>query len=270
MTPDDLAGRLHVRTGGARPTLTSTRRAWASQLGRGQLADTLPERLAAVYSLCGGAHRVAARHAVAAARDGGGLVAPADRLALRADTLREHLRRLWLELPALAPTLPAPDAAVLAGSGQLRGTVTDTDCRVWVEREVLAQPAADWLAGWRDEPAAFAAAWSTQGRSAAARLLAVARPRLAGLCARPQALGAHGGMPDLQGLAQSLRSDAGFALAPTCAAARPRPAAGHAVPTRRCRPKPATCGCGWSRASRTWPGWCSPAVNCSWTRARCR
>jgi len=97
----------------------------------------------------------------------------------------------------------------------LRGTVTDTDCRVWVEREVLAQPAADWLAGWRDEPAAFAAAWSTQGRSAAARLLAVARPRLAGLCARPQALGAHGGMPDLQGLAQSLRSDAGFALAPT-------------------------------------------------------
>jgi hypothetical protein len=215
MTPNDVAGRLHVRTGGARPTLTSTRRAWASQLGRGQLADTLPERLAALYSLCGGAHRVAARHAVSAARGGGDEVAPADRLALRADTLREHLRRLWLELPALAPALPAPDAAVLARSGLLRGTVTDAERRAWVEREVLAQPAADWLAGWRDQPAAFAAAWAAQGRSAAARLLAVARPRLAGLCAMPRALGVHGGAPDLQGLAQSLRSDAGFALAPT-------------------------------------------------------
>ena len=116
----DLAGALQLRPGGRLPTISSTRREWAATLGRGRPADSLPGLMSAVFTLCGGAHRVAVGHAVAAARGQAVAVGPAQRQALQVDTLREHLRRLWLDAPRLLQDLSpdgagAPDPAQLAG-----------------------------------------------------------------------------------------------------------------------------------------------------------
>ena len=97
----DLAGTLLMRPGAAEGALRSTRRPWASTVSHGRAADELPGLLAAVYALCGGAHRLTAEAAVAAARGcPGPFDAGAPALLVR-ETLVEHFRRWWLDAPRL-------------------------------------------------------------------------------------------------------------------------------------------------------------------------
>jgi hypothetical protein len=114
---DTLAGVITATPGGRLPNLHSTRQAWAPRLARGRPAAALPGLLSTVYTLCGGAHRLAATAAVAAALGRPALPGAAERQALQGDTLREHLRRLWLDWPRAMPWPGAPpDAVVLAAA----------------------------------------------------------------------------------------------------------------------------------------------------------
>jgi len=256
LSADALAGRLWLRPGSPPPNVRSSRREWAPTLGRGQPAAALPDLLAAVFTLCGGAHRVAARHAVAAAArsvrgsrgadsapqviTGTDSAAPviieADRAALQLDTLREHLRRLWLDAPLLLDGSADEDAgaaaASLAGCPLLRAGlgagVGAADARAWIEAHVLAMPAERWLASWQAAPHTFAQAWTETGHTWPARWLHAGGPWLAGVHGAPQPLLVHGTAAELQGLARALRQRNDFALLPTW------------------RGKPAETGC-WTR-----------------------
>lgn len=211
----DLAGRLAVRPGGALPTIRSTRREWASAIGRGRPARALPDLLGAVFTLCGGAHRVAAGLAIAAAQQGRAEVTPALRTGLRIDTLREHLRRLWLDLPALLHDRPAADLAALASCPLLQHSNVSDEGRRWVEAQVLGLPVADWLAAWQADPGGWAEQWAATAGTGPAHTLAALRPALRGLSQRVVSLQAQGSALELQRLADPLRQEPGFALAPT-------------------------------------------------------
>lgn len=197
-----LAGELHVRPGGALPTITSTRPEGVARLAHGPDPAVVPALLGALFALCGGAHRVAAQLALQAARGGGG-ADEALRQALREDTLREHLRRLWIDAPALLPELPAPAVAPLATT------------RAAVEAAVLGQDAGDWLRRWQADPAGFAAAWAAQGSTWPARWLHALRKCTRGQRSRVVALLPHASPHELQRLAQQVHADEAFARTPT-------------------------------------------------------
>ena len=210
-----LTGALHVRPGAPLPTIRSTRREWAPTLGRGRPAQALPELLAAVFTLCGGAHRVAARHALGAVLGQADDQATAAHQALQVDTLREHLRRLWLDAPRQVPTLSAPDPAELATCPLLRQADGVDASRAWIEQWVLGQPAVDWLAGWTADPAAQAARWAEGGATWPARWLQAVRRQCQGLQQRVVPLQAHASAQELRRLVREMRRDDDFALAPT-------------------------------------------------------
>ncbi len=215
----DIAGRLHVRPGAALPTIRSTRREWAPRLGRGLPAQQLPALLASVYTLCGGAHRLAASHAVQAARRDDAGITHAQRQLLQADTLREHLRRLWLDAPRLAPGLPAPDPAELAACPLLQrgdaNTAGAADTRSWIEQRVLGGPAAAWCEGWSADPKAFVLHWAASTVTWPARWL---QSVLHACGSQKQAvvpLLAQASSIELRRVARQLRHEPDFALAPT-------------------------------------------------------
>lgn len=198
----NLAGELRVRPGGALPTITSTRPEGVPRLAEGREPEAVPALLGAVFALCGGAHRVAAQLAVRAAQ-GDAEVDAVQRRALREDTLREHLRRLWIDAPALLPDLPAPALAPLATT------------RAAVEAAVLGQDVEDWLRRWQADPAGFAAAWARQGGTWPARWLHALRERTPGWRSRVVALLPHASPHELQRLAVDLQADEAFARTPT-------------------------------------------------------
>jgi hypothetical protein len=204
-----------ARPGSALPTLRSTRRELAPRIARAGPADGLPARLAAVFALCGGAHRVTAELALATARGGSGRPQPAQRLALRADTMREHLRRLWLDLPALAGVANDGDAALLGACPLWRDAAALPATHDWAVATLLGLPAAAWLRRWQQDPAGWAAEWVSQQAGTPARALAALRPWLRGIRLPVVALQAHASAVELQHLAGRMRHDAGFALAPT-------------------------------------------------------
>ncbi|MBC7208392.1 MAG: hydrogenase formation protein, partial [Methyloversatilis sp.] len=68
MSLDALAGVLRVQPGAQRPAALSGQRPdWAARLAVGRPAQSLPDLLGAVFSLCSHAHRLCARAAVDAA-----------------------------------------------------------------------------------------------------------------------------------------------------------------------------------------------------------
>lgn len=211
----DLSGALEARPGGPLPTLASTRREWAPALTRGQPAQALPGLLASLYTLCGGAHRVAARHAVQAAL--GGEVQPGDddRAPLRGDTLREHLRRMWLDWPRAWPLPGEPaDIGRLARCPLIRDPLAIEDSRAWIEAEVLGMPVDDWLQAWRADPRDWALRWSGQAQTLPARWLQAVHAPALDLVAQPLPLALHVSPRELEHLADQLRRDDGFALRP--------------------------------------------------------
>lgn len=214
-----FAGTLCVSPGAPLPTIRSTRRAWATRIARGRAAAALPALLGSVYALCGGAHRVAAQRAVAAARGvavhDDGAEAAAQRQLLRHDTLREHLRRLWLDAPGGCPGLAAPDPQVLAGCPALHDAAAVDGARGWVEAQVFGAPVDEWLAGWRDDPRAHAAHWAAGAATWPARWLGVVRHAMPRRPLRVQPLLVHASDGELLRLAARLRDEADFAQAPT-------------------------------------------------------
>ena len=230
-TPLDAA--LHLaRQRDGRWQLRSTRAEWAAAMLRGRPAGHAPMLLPGLYALCGGAHRLAARHALAAARGPasdatceGATSASTDAQALRLDTLREHLRRLWLDAPRVAAAgggaVAAPAALDLAAAPfmpaatDLGDAATEAATRRWVESHVLHGDAEAWLAAWEADAASHAARWGATADTWPARWLGIVRGLLGDRAAPCRPLRAAASEAGLEALADALRTQAGFALAPT-------------------------------------------------------
>lgn len=222
-----LEAALHLaRSSDGRWHLRSTRAEWAGTMLRGRPADHAPTLLPGLYALCGGAHRLAARHALAAAR-GTAAAAPseADAQGLRLDTLREHLRRLWLDSPRWAGVgdrqAAAPSAAELArapfmhAGANLADEANAAATRRWVETHVLQGDADAWVAAWHGAPATQALDWATATDTWPARWLRTMHALLGARAVPCRALRAPATAADLQALADALRSQPSFALQPT-------------------------------------------------------
>jgi len=144
--------------------LSSSRRDLVPRLARGRPAAAWPGLVSALFSLCGQSHRLCAELAIAAARSTAPDIPVARNLQL--ESVREHLRRILLDWPRLlaaddatqaqahmdlldcpwpSPTAPVPEALPLL----LR----------WLERRLLGQPPAEWLANWHDGGEAWLGEW---------------------------------------------------------------------------------------------------------------
>lgn len=229
-TPLDAA--LHLaRQRDGRWQLRSTRAEWAAEMLRGRPAGHAVMLLPGLYALCGGAHRLAARHALAAARGPATAMCEAspgtaaDAQALRLDTLREHLRRLWLDAPRFAAAgggaTAAPVALDLAAAPfmhagtDLGDAATETATRRWVETHVLHGDADAWLAAWEVDAPTHATRWAATAATWPAHWLGIVEGLLGDQAAPCRPLRAAASKAGLQALADALQAQPGFALAPT-------------------------------------------------------
>lgn len=176
-----LAGALHLAPGAGARSLRRVRVPGLDRLWLGQPADVWPGRVAAVFSLCGHAHRWTAARAVQAAR--GELHAPdaAAREALRWTTVREHARRLLLDWPAAWPLGEVHRSHALAALRAAPPDAGDTATREdrwngWLHTEVLRQPPPDWLDRAVSGGEAGLAAWAEAADTPVACWLAAVRP----------------------------------------------------------------------------------------------
>lgn len=218
-----LAGAITLRPGPAPPQIRSTRPAPAGALTRGRPAAQVPGLLATVFALCGGAHRVVARRAIAAAegraeRDDAG--AGHGARALQIDTLREHVRRLWLAWPpALAARAPAADeVAPLRDCPALRLDAAEAPLdatRIWVERHALGGAAREWLDGWEAQPREWLRHWAQRAVTLPARLLGGCRAHAQALRGAPQPLRSHTDAAGLRDLIRWLNADPAYVSHPT-------------------------------------------------------
>ncbi len=218
--PDALAGVLHLRPGRPPPNITSSRPALAAAIARAQLASALPELLGRVFALCGGAHRITAQAAIAAA-GGPTLGAGAADLELRLDTLREQVRRIWLDWPPLlaggassdADLAALRDCPLLCRVGQPEAILAATPA--WVAEQALGGPATEWLARWDADPAAWLDAWCGATATLPARLQRGCRDAARQLATdAPRPLRVHADPADLAAIAAALRADPAFAQRP--------------------------------------------------------
>lgn len=216
----DLAGMLRVRPGQARPhNLVNTRPDLADMLARGKPAASLPDVLASLYSLCGHAQRLCATLAVDRAR---GIEVDRDgALELQVGSLRDQVRRVWMDWPGLLSggradwraraqreLLACPLFAAANGARRL-----GADMLCWLEVEVLGVAPAVWLAHWERDPRAAVRAWCEQHDHWIAEMLVALGP----LADRPvpvHDLHAHATPASMHELALALSEQPQFARRP--------------------------------------------------------
>jgi len=210
---DDFGGVLWVRPARARPdNLRSTRPDWVGRLTQGLPANRLSARLSSLFSLCGHAHVICADLAVATALGRGASVSTEVRLQLARQTLREHLRRIWLDWPrrllGTAPTEANLGAAAREVASSPAFASTPSKAHSWLEAHAIGMPLAEWLAGWDADPAAWLSAWSERTNSLPARCMNACRPMAhAGVPGAPQ-LQVHADSEAMRAWAAWLRKSA--------------------------------------------------------------
>lgn len=237
----NLAGSLCV-VPGARPpcALQSSRRDWASRLAVGQTAAALPGLLASVFNLCSQAHRLCAQLALHAAlneaQPGVQTAPPPQQVAqrLRTETAQEHIRRMGLDWPRLLatdapPTLPPTQATRSAHAAQAHAALQRCPLLqpaghhgdpwpatlAWLEHELLHMPATTWAHQWQAGGTDWLADWACRHTGWLATLLHAARTADDPVPLNPaEALQAHADRTGMLALAQALRSQLGFSLAP--------------------------------------------------------
>ena len=213
---DRLAGVLRLRPGAPRPgSVRNERPDWAGTLARGRAPAEVPGLLASLYSLCGHAHRLCAQMALQAAQRGEAPVDAAAAQALQHETQCEHARRIGLDWPAALSPAAARDAALsLQACPPLRSREADPrDTRLWLQKHLLAMPAAEWLRGWEASPGWWAD-WSGTSVGWLPALVRDARAAADWPVAPAEPLHAHAGAVSLRQLAESLRATHGFSRQP--------------------------------------------------------
>jgi hypothetical protein len=175
---DALSGRLLLKPGQPLPNIERLGVRRAERLALGRPAAAAPALLGSLFTLCGHAHVLTARRAIAAAMAEPGTVleppSPGEARALQLRTAQEQVRRLLVDAPpvvGLAAATPAmlqrcpmwqpapdPDAVLPALSA-------------WVEVDLLAMPLQAWLTAWERDGVAWLRDWAAQARTPVARLL---------------------------------------------------------------------------------------------------
>lgn len=178
---DSFGGTLWVRPGHARPdNLRNTRPDWVGRLTRGLPAGRLAATLGSLFSLCGHAHIACADLAVEAALGRSEPVSVEARAWLAQQTLREHLRRLWLDWPRRLPETPASDASLDAAARELASSPAFAsmpgEADAWLEAHAIRMPLAEWVTAWESDPAVWLTEWCERTDSLPARLLRACRP----------------------------------------------------------------------------------------------
>lgn len=211
---------------GASPRLVNERPDVVQTLSHGKPASALPGLLSALFSVCGHAQRLTAERAVQAAL---GVVTPlgaADATLLQAETLREHLRRLWLDWPcwllgasglgdaALQTLATCPAMKPGPATWALPGVPEAEALRAWLSAHVFGQDPMSWLRTWQADGETALAIWAAQTDTSPALLMRAAQPWAQGLrqAARPLVF-TEG--PALRALVDALATQPGFARAPS-------------------------------------------------------
>ena len=180
------AERLTLVPGAPIPnSLHSSRRNWASVLGAGKPAADLPLLLSQIYSLCGYAHRQCASAAVRAAKGealaGMNEVTTEERHQLQWGSVREHVRRMWLDWPAQLADLPGHSLSMASGESALkscpawRADTLSVPMLGWLKTHVIGEDSGDdpqdWLMRWEGNPTQTLTRWSQQGATPLASLM---------------------------------------------------------------------------------------------------
>jgi hypothetical protein len=107
-------------------------------------------------------------------------VSASARARLARQTLREHLRRLWLDWPRRLTETPVSDASLDAAARELAScpafASTPSDAHAWLEAHAIRMPLAEWLSAWESDPSAWLHTWCERTDSLPARLLQACRP----------------------------------------------------------------------------------------------
>lgn len=239
---DQISGSLLVRPGKPRPdNLLSSRPDWVDRLTRGKPASALPTILSSVFSLCGHAHRACASMAIAAAsgqnaggqngKNGHAELRQAIPDHLRLETLREHVRRLFLDWPRQLSSTHDRDLNLeqsqrvlahcplfhLDAADPALPAATASALQDWMEEHVLGMPAATWLADWEFDFIGWLDAWAGSAHTPLAHLLRECKPVAHGneaILRDAQPLRVHASEASLRELAECMSSESGFTRAP--------------------------------------------------------
>ncbi|WP_353092451.1 hypothetical protein [Methylibium sp.] len=225
----DLGGALLVRPGRPRPhNLVSTRPDLTDLLTRGKPAAGLADILGSLYSLCGHAHRLCARRAVAAASGRADADERDAASALQLGSLREHLRRLCMDWPgqlaaasrrdalaaqAMSQLRQCPAFAVLSPQSGMSAGEALPGLLDWLQRTVLQMPASEWLLAWEHDPQAWLLEWAGRSEGWVAELFRGA-PAVADRVLPAVDLQPHACAGSLRELADTLRESATFVRQP--------------------------------------------------------
>lgn len=232
-----LAGRLTLRPGSAQP-IRCERPVISAEgmrcLTEGRRASMLPDLLAAVFALCGPAHRLTSQRAVAAALGRPESAAESHRASalLRVVTTRDLLQRLAVDLPSRVPvdglavgtwlhSLPWAATLIPSAAQSTAEHLQDrlTELSRWLEQRLIGRRLDGWLRGWHEDPSHWIARWATRHAHPLARWFDAVRPRAEALTlpCRPLALldaPTESMHAEMRALAQSLATDARFAQRP--------------------------------------------------------
>lgn len=175
MSNHPLAGQLRFRPGAKDAAIVTTRAPLAARLLRGTSAAATPAKLGALYALCGNAHSLTAQLAIDAALGVREQPTWKESIALKAETMREHARRIWLDWPRLfgaaSPDAKAMSALRACPLFQESSMPDAPTMRSWVEREFLGESLPAWLQCWRADAHCCLDCWTEQGETFPATLL---------------------------------------------------------------------------------------------------
>lgn len=169
-----MTGTLFLDPHGPGPAVRFPARPSVRALLAGRTADAAATLLPALFTLCGHAHRVAARLVVDGARGRDASITRPERDALAGEALREHVRCVLLDWPQQVPVADASqlaqrDAALVA-CPLFRGAADYAAVMAWTATHVFGRPPAAWLSLLGDDAALDA--WCAEGRTFPARWLA--------------------------------------------------------------------------------------------------
>ena len=173
---DALAGRLLLQPGQPLPNIQRLGVRRAERLAVGRPADAAPALLGTLFTLCGHAHVLTARRAIAAARAAPGTPLPppaeSDARTLQLRTAQEQVRRLLVDAPPVVDLAPAtPVMLQRCPLWRSAADATPAALAEWLESDLLAMPVDAWLAAWERDGEAWLRDWSISARSPVARLL---------------------------------------------------------------------------------------------------